>query len=693
MADITNLNKFLTDVADAIRVKKETEELIAAEDFDTEILSIEGGVDTSDATATENDIISPKTAYVNGEKVTGAIIPEFKNTGMPVISEQTLNNSSGLNITSINYVHKIAVVSVGNNARVYRVKDDGTIDTTTYAEILLSQVTGDSTTTRALNYSAIAHNCIRENVVNICLLANSKGNWLNVIPIGVCEINLKTLTVEKVNKMTATGMGPYQWFGGNIYPRPNSADCFALGFSGQSNGACQQYVGVGRNPATNTYAVTFSYFSDWQYNQRTTTHTHWSDDGRYCYMTHNKLNRLLRVSDDGYTWTSVAANDLNVPIPLNSSLAILGNTLYDPSTNVAIGTAPNSLSITAATENYYVSNGYLFILKSNKLETYSVNGTEITYLGQFANIGTLKLFDGVYQHITLSTSGTNITSLIDTVNVEKVITALTMGENFTYYNTNTGNAESQHIVTGKTAYNINGEVRGTMRDNGAKVITPGDSQIAIPSGYHNGNGYVKATNIANLQEYKDCEIIADAILEGSPLHSELQYFTMSGTQYVDPQVTVDSNYILEIKYLLTGSNTGMGRMFGGGSDMNFEMAASGTTQFRWAINGTGTNVSFTSGAAHVFKCHGNGLCYIDGVQKANLAKNQNSTKLWLFDNFSHKEHAKGTFYYCKIWNGSILVRDFIPVQNTSGEVCLYDKISKTYFKNAGTGVFTAGPVV
>ncbi len=44
MADITNLNKFLTDVADAIRTKNETTDPIPAEEFDTEILKIETGV-------------------------------------------------------------------------------------------------------------------------------------------------------------------------------------------------------------------------------------------------------------------------------------------------------------------------------------------------------------------------------------------------------------------------------------------------------------------------------------------------------------------------------------------------------------------------------------------------------------------------------------------------------------------------
>ena len=73
MADTSNLSNYLKDVADAIRAKKETTEQIPAANFDTEILSIETGVDTSDATATVNDIIQGKTAYSSNGKISGAI--------------------------------------------------------------------------------------------------------------------------------------------------------------------------------------------------------------------------------------------------------------------------------------------------------------------------------------------------------------------------------------------------------------------------------------------------------------------------------------------------------------------------------------------------------------------------------------------------------------------------------------------
>lgn len=90
MARVDNLGNFLTDVAGAIREKKGTQDQIPAEKFDTEIKSIETGIDTSDATATVDDVISPKTFYSNGQKLAGAIQPVYEKTN-PRLVETNLN--------------------------------------------------------------------------------------------------------------------------------------------------------------------------------------------------------------------------------------------------------------------------------------------------------------------------------------------------------------------------------------------------------------------------------------------------------------------------------------------------------------------------------------------------------------------------------------------------------------------------
>ena len=52
----------------------------------------------------------------------------------------------------------------------------------------------------------------------------------------------------------------------------------------------------------------------------------------------------------------------------------------------------------------------------------------------------------------------------------------------------------------------------------------------------------------------------------------------------------------------------------------------------------------------------------------------------------------GRMYYFKVWEGSKIVRDFIPAKrNSDGAVGMYDATCGQFFTNEGTGSFTAGP--
>lgn len=55
--------------------------------------------------------------------------------------------------------------------------------------------------------------------------------------------------------------------------------------------------------------------------------------------------------------------------------------------------------------------------------------------------------------------------------------------------------------------------------------------------------------------------------------------------------------------------------------------------------------------------------------------------------------SPGTVYSCKIYDDNMLIRDLMPCQDPAGGVGLYDLANATFYPNAGTGEFTAGPEV
>ena len=58
------------------------------------------------------------------------------------------------------------------------------------------------------------------------------------------------------------------------------------------------------------------------------------------------------------------------------------------------------------------------------------------------------------------------------------------------------------------------------------------------------------------------------------------------------------------------------------------------------------------------------------------------------------QKQNGKKRYARLWDNGVLVRNFIPAKRNSDDVVgMYDTVSETFFENAGTGEFIAGPEV
>lgn len=178
------------------------------------------------------------------------------------------------------------------------------------------------------------------------------------------------------------------------------------------------------------------------------------------------------------------------------------------------------------------------------------------------------------------------------------------------------------------------------------------------------------------------------------------YIQGTGTQYINSGFTATPNTTTIIDFQIDNvvANKGIcGNTSYSGASLNYSLYVNSGSSFAVAYGDGGSYWQSLGVSAdtnrHTISFDGYGRkVLVDGNQALDLSGNtatKNSlTGIYLFR--SHNSGLAMKLYSAKIYNSGILVRDFVPALDNNNVACLYDKVSETYYYNAGTGDFIYG---
>lgn len=214
--------------------------------------------------------------------------------------------------------------------------------------------------------------------------------------------------------------------------------------------------------------------------------------------------------------------------------------------------------------------------------------------------------------------------------------------------------------------------------------------------------------LIDTNEYSTLLEKTDLILGESGLYKWLEYIQSDGNQFINTELPINSNVKIEIAYEYVDevdtNDTLLGLVY---DDMNYQINFENTGTYVYgedSVNNLGLN---TQNEITTLKIVENKIYKINNTTTeyekiGTLTKQTMSAPayLYLFGLNNNGNISRGCaikLHYCKIysklsnknWN---LERHYIPVINkATEEVCLFDRITKVFYENVGTGEFVAGP--
>lgn len=181
--------------------------------------------------------------------------------------------------------------------------------------------------------------------------------------------------------------------------------------------------------------------------------------------------------------------------------------------------------------------------------------------------------------------------------------------------------------------------------------------------------------------------------------TKVSYIESTGTQYIDTGVKLNQDSKVEMEIALA---EGMTNIFGSrtsATQNNFTIGFASSTGVmmdfqNYSNNRLSVDIPVSLDSPIYYSISKDELKIGDTVKAVqNYSSFETPQTAYIFDISGNpwlKTKAKGRLYYCKIYNGDTLVRDFVPVIDGSNIACLYDKVEKKCYYNVGTGTFSYG---
>lgn len=549
MARIDTLENFLVDVVTAIKEKRhlDSQSKILASNFDTEILQISGSGDTSDATATPNDVLYPVTAYAKNTKFTGAIIPEYASSDYNIVGNVFMNTSSYNSITFdkatrlfVNYSYNATSFTIYRVDAQYQIIENKTYSAADfgYSGKLINNMT--------FLYNINPHN----SVLAISWGVSSEQNTSYITCIEFDDVSL-----DYVRYTNGSISGDSYTTKVDIKSIPNRPNEFLLCYFTGAGDGYTIYTNIrlmkynNKNEEYNiqsVYNLRNGYGnSKWVYRGNSTDINIKTDyAGEYVivimYYERNgeprQYSGVIKIEETSLRWLKVESSRQNYYF-LGEHLVRNNQVFSLPNTSTVVGTSDisytaNSNSLPLGNYAVYRTNTELSILMFD-------TNTATVKIKQILPITTIGNFNHIDSSIGVIEQITNGAYMLLSEQASIPTKFNRQGMDYIHLTTSDNDALNTDVLLGKKAYTANGELIGIMPNNGQINITPSTSQQSIPAGYTTG-GTVSAVTSAI-----DSNIQADNIKEGVEILGVTGTFMPTGGD-----ATSDAN--LQAKYLLEG---------------------------------------------------------------------------------------------------------------------------------------------